>query len=68
MSFYEGYFVTPTHVIAAAVGLSILDVTFVTFKFLGRKLQKQPLKADDWLLIPATVCVYSRRLIEQPRT
>ncbi|KAI0532350.1 hypothetical protein GGR58DRAFT_490582 [Xylaria digitata] len=51
----HGYFQTPGHVIAAGIGLSVLDIISVLLRFAARKKQKQPLKADDWLLVPATL-------------
>lgn len=58
MSFDQGYWCTPEHVITAAIGLTILDITFVTLRFVARKKQRQPLKVDDWIIIPATVCMH----------
>ncbi|KAI0025165.1 plasma membrane protein Pth11-like protein [Xylariomycetidae sp. FL0641] len=55
MSSAQEYYDTPGHVIAAAVALSVVDIAAVTLRFLTRKSQKQPLKADDWLMIPATL-------------
>ncbi|KAI1741276.1 hypothetical protein F4680DRAFT_72722 [Xylaria scruposa] len=55
MAFEKGYWCTPAHVIAAAVGLFILDITFVTLRFVARKKQRQTLKVDDWIVIPATL-------------
>lgn len=52
----HGYFQTPSHVIAAGIGLSVLDIVSVLLRFAARKKQRQPIKADDWLLVPATVC------------
>jgi hypothetical protein len=52
----HGYFQTPSHVVAAGIGLPILDIVFVLLRFAARKKQRQPLRADDWLLVPATVC------------
>ncbi|KAI1849070.1 hypothetical protein JX266_005031 [Neoarthrinium moseri] len=54
ISFDTGYWTTPSHVIAAGIGLSVLDIAFVSLRFAARKKQRQPLKADDWLLVPAT--------------
>ena len=51
----HGYFQTLAHVIAAGVGLSVLDIVSVSLRFLARRKQKQPLKVEDWLLVPATV-------------
>ncbi|KAH8163693.1 hypothetical protein CIB48_g4558 [Xylaria polymorpha] len=55
MEFDTGYWCTPAHVIAAAVGLTILDITFVTLRFAARKKQRQTLKVDDWIVIPVTL-------------
>ncbi|KAI0381264.1 hypothetical protein F5Y04DRAFT_288906 [Hypomontagnella monticulosa] len=52
-SFDQGYWCTPGHVITAAVGLFVMDVTFITLRFIARKKQRQPLKVDDWITIPA---------------
>jgi hypothetical protein len=49
------YYQTPGHVIAAGVVLSLMDILAVLLRFRARKVGKQPLKADDWLLVPATV-------------
>ncbi|KAI0521993.1 hypothetical protein F5B22DRAFT_643574 [Xylaria bambusicola] len=51
----HGYFQTPPHVIAAGIGLPTLNIVSIFLRFLARKKQKQPLKADDWLLVPATL-------------
>ncbi|GAW17101.1 hypothetical protein ANO14919_065510 [Xylariales sp. No.14919] len=55
MAFDKGYWCAPAHVIAAGIGLFILDITFVTLRFVARKKQRQTLKADDWIVIPATL-------------
>ncbi|KAI1800517.1 hypothetical protein F4811DRAFT_26112 [Daldinia bambusicola] len=55
MSFYQGYWCTPRHVVAAAIGLSILDIVSVSLRFVVRKKQRQPLKVDDWIMIPAAL-------------
>ncbi|KAI1171479.1 hypothetical protein F4777DRAFT_53726 [Nemania sp. FL0916] len=51
----RGYFQTPGHVIAAGIGLSVLDILALGLRFVARRRQQQPLKADDWLLVPATL-------------
>lgn len=56
MSLDKGYWVTPSHTIAAGVGLSVLDIVAVSLRFVARRKQRQPLKADDWFMVPATVC------------
>ncbi|KAJ2985496.1 hypothetical protein NUW58_g5497 [Xylaria curta] len=49
------YYETAGHNIAAGVVLSAIDIVAVALKFWTRRVQKQPLKADDWLLVPATL-------------
>ncbi|XDG01833.1 hypothetical protein ABKA04_001448 [Annulohypoxylon sp. FPYF3050] len=49
------YYMRPEQMVAAAVALSIVDVIAVAFRFWARKMQKLPPKADDWLMIPATL-------------
>ncbi|KAI0883286.1 uncharacterized protein GGS22DRAFT_38276 [Annulohypoxylon maeteangense] len=49
------YYMRPGHVVAAAIALSVVDIVAVTLRFWARKVQRQPPKADDWLMIPATV-------------
>jgi hypothetical protein len=55
MTIDQGPWTTPGHVLAAAIGLSVLDITTVVLRFIARKKQRQALKADDWLIIPGTV-------------
>ncbi|KAI2784970.1 hypothetical protein F4815DRAFT_454957 [Daldinia loculata] len=49
------YYMRPGHVIAAAIVLSVIDIFVVVLRFWARKVQKQPLRADDWLMVPATL-------------
>ncbi|KAJ0120490.1 hypothetical protein J7T55_015219 [Diaporthe amygdali] len=49
------YYETAAHVIAASVALPVVDILAVALKFKVRRIQKQPLKADDWSLVPATL-------------
>lgn len=49
------YFETGRHLIAASISLAVVDVIAVLTKFWVRLSLKQPLMADDWLLVPATV-------------
>ncbi|OTA69356.1 hypothetical protein K449DRAFT_418792 [Hypoxylon sp. EC38] len=49
------YYHEPGHVIAAGVVLSVVDIASVILRFYTRKRQQQPLKADDWLLVPASL-------------
>ncbi|KAI0835131.1 hypothetical protein F5Y06DRAFT_139406 [Hypoxylon sp. FL0890] len=50
-----GYYMRPGHVIAAAIALSVVDIIAVALRFWARKIQRQPPKTDDWLMIPATL-------------
>lgn len=54
------YYETAPHVIAASISLLIVDILAVSLKFWVRHTAKQPLKADDWLLVPATVRRYKQ--------
>ncbi|KAI1370422.1 hypothetical protein F4677DRAFT_438484 [Hypoxylon crocopeplum] len=49
------YYMTPGHVVAAAVVFSVVDIIAVALRFWARKIQRQPPKMDDWLMIPATL-------------
>ncbi|KAI0849109.1 hypothetical protein F5Y00DRAFT_261925 [Daldinia vernicosa] len=49
------YYMRPGHVIAAATVLSAIDIFVVGLRFWARKVMKQPLRADDWLMLPATL-------------
>ncbi|KAI1098846.1 hypothetical protein F4804DRAFT_323640 [Jackrogersella minutella] len=49
------YYMRPGHVIAAAIALSVLAIVAVGLRFWARKIQRQPPKADDWLMVPATL-------------
>lgn len=51
----QKYYMRAEHVVAASMALSALDIVAVALRFWARKLQRQPPKADDWLMIPATV-------------
>ncbi|KAK8062199.1 hypothetical protein PG997_014296 [Apiospora hydei] len=51
----QHYYQTAQHAVAAGVALSLLDIGAVTCRFKARALSKQPLKIDDWLLLPATL-------------
>ena len=55
MAVVRHYYQTPGHVIAAGIALSLLDIAVVSMRFASRIKTKQSLKADDWLLLPATV-------------
>ncbi|KAJ8128577.1 hypothetical protein O1611_g5060 [Lasiodiplodia mahajangana] len=54
------YYETASHNIAAAVILPLADIVAVSLRFWVRMKQNQRLKADDWLLIPATVSLDDR--------
>lgn len=49
------YYETAGHAMAASVALPVVDIIAVALKFRIRRIQKQPWKADDWCLVPATV-------------
>ncbi|KAI1395722.1 hypothetical protein F4819DRAFT_477547 [Hypoxylon fuscum] len=51
----QKYYMRAEHVVAASMALSALDIVAVALRFWARKLQRQPPKADDWLMIPATL-------------
>lgn len=59
----QEYYQTPGHVIAAGIVLSIVDIVALVLRFWTRKKQHEPLKMDDWLIIPATVRVPKRPVI-----
>ncbi|KAI1101069.1 hypothetical protein F4804DRAFT_23669 [Jackrogersella minutella] len=47
------YYFKSGHVVAAGVVLSVVDIIAVILRFRIRRAQRQPLLADDWLMIPA---------------
>ncbi|KAI5859443.1 hypothetical protein GGS23DRAFT_585427 [Durotheca rogersii] len=49
------YFDHPAHVVSVAVAFPVISIIFVSLRFWARKVQKQPLKADDWLIVLATL-------------
>lgn len=51
------YVTEPGYVIAAAMFLSALDIIAVILRFWTRTRQREALKADDWLILPATILV-----------
>ena len=51
----QAYYQTPGHIIAMATVLPVLDILAVALRFYTRRKQRLPLKADDWLLIPAVL-------------
>lgn len=55
MNAEQAYYQRPGPVEAAAIALPLLDIICVLLRFQARRTQKQGLKWDDWLLIPATV-------------
>ncbi|KAI1414492.1 hypothetical protein F5Y13DRAFT_16809 [Hypoxylon sp. FL1857] len=55
MSDVRAYYTRPGYVIATAIALSVVDIVAVALRFWARKIQRQPPKADDWLMIPATL-------------
>jgi hypothetical protein len=54
------YYQTTGHFIAACVILALLDVIAVGLRFWTRRKHRQPLKVDDWLILPATVSILDR--------
>ncbi|OTA67969.1 hypothetical protein K449DRAFT_324038 [Hypoxylon sp. EC38] len=51
----RAYYIRPGHVITTAVALSVMDIAAVALRFWVRRIQRQPSKADDWLMVPAAV-------------
>ncbi|POS70898.1 hypothetical protein DHEL01_v210703 [Diaporthe helianthi] len=51
------YYETAPHVLAAGIVFPIIDIIAVALKFKVRRIQNQPLKADDWTLVPATLFI-----------
>ncbi|KAK8112571.1 hypothetical protein PG984_013097 [Apiospora sp. TS-2023a] len=51
----QHYYQTAGHAVAAGVGLSLLATGAVACRFKAQSLRKQPLKTDDWLLLPALI-------------
>ncbi|KAI1752989.1 hypothetical protein F4782DRAFT_530103 [Xylaria castorea] len=52
------YYITePGYVIAAAILLSLLDIIAVALRFWARTKYREAIKADDWLMLPATIIV-----------
>ncbi|KAI0002685.1 plasma membrane protein Pth11-like protein [Xylariaceae sp. FL0662B] len=49
------YYEKPSHLIAAGVALSVVDIIAVGCRFWLRQQHKLPLKLDDWLMVPATL-------------
>ncbi|KAL7625751.1 hypothetical protein AAE478_004974 [Parahypoxylon ruwenzoriense] len=64
MSRTRKYYEYPGHVISVAVAFSVVDIVVVVLRFWARKVQRQPLKADDWLMIPATLVTVGIGIIE----
>ena len=53
----QAYYQKAEHVIAAAVILPVLDLIAVGLRFYTRRKQRISPQADDWLTIPALVCL-----------
>ncbi|KAH8896284.1 hypothetical protein GQ53DRAFT_819402 [Thozetella sp. PMI_491] len=49
----QKYFETPGHLVAAAVAFPIAGIVAALLRVQARKTQKQPLKADDWFILPS---------------
>lgn len=50
-------YVTSGEIYAASIVLPFLGIVFVLLRFYARALQKSSRGVDDWLMIPALVCV-----------
>lgn len=48
---------SPSNVLAVSIVLPVLCVVAVAFRFNARLLQKNSLKLDDWLTVPALLFV-----------
>lgn len=57
------YVTRPGFFVSAAMLLPLLDVIAVVLRFRARTKQREALKLDDWLMIPATVCCPFRVLL-----
>lgn len=55
MSAEQEYFETPGHVIAASIVVPVIDILALAIRFHLRRKLKHGLKADDWLILLATV-------------
>ncbi|KAI1134910.1 plasma membrane protein Pth11-like protein [Hypoxylon sp. FL0543] len=55
MAVNQKYYQMPGHIIAASVALSLIDIIALILRIWTRKKQRQALKADDWLILPATL-------------
>ncbi|KAH7324817.1 plasma membrane protein Pth11-like protein [Stachybotrys elegans] len=53
MEIEQLYYQTPGHALAASIVLSVLDIAAVAARLYTRQKQKQKIKADDWLMLPA---------------
>ncbi|KAI1432590.1 hypothetical protein GGR50DRAFT_585711 [Xylaria sp. CBS 124048] len=52
------YYITePGYFISAGIALAVLDIMAVSLRFWTRTKQRETLKADDWLMLPATVLI-----------
>lgn len=50
-------YVTPGEIYSASIVLPILGIVFVLLRFYARVVQKKSAGIDDWLMLPALVCV-----------
>ncbi|KAI1275617.1 plasma membrane protein Pth11-like protein [Xylaria sp. FL0933] len=55
MAAKQEYFETPGHVIAASIVVPVVDLLALAIRFHIRRKLKHGLKADDWLILLATV-------------
>lgn len=56
------YYEQPGYVIAGGVVLPVFAIIATVLRLHIRRKQWQPLKADDWLVLPALVCAYRQSL------
>ncbi|KAI0157915.1 hypothetical protein GGR52DRAFT_576885 [Hypoxylon sp. FL1284] len=51
----QQYYMRAGHTVAVAIALIIVDIIAVGLRFWTRRVQRNPPRADDWLMIPATI-------------
>lgn len=56
MSVQRHYYDQPACVVTGASILGIIAILVTALRVQVRIKQKQPFKADDWLVLPAVVC------------
>lgn len=58
MAYQQYYYENPAYVIAGGSVLPFFAIIITALRFHFRIKQQQPLKADDWLVLPACVCTH----------